>query len=164
MPMVIGKTSEKQRLWDKFVNRLRDADMRVQLQSLFREQDEKAWLAGLAKLFTKELSNMARTYKNKESCQRFKDAAVQEFLLSARITCGADNRPFIVDEINGKGLGLIAARAFSASVQTLQDEYGITGFVEILKKEQWDEAVALNHPCLFDDAGFAGILFGHLHC
>jgi hypothetical protein len=160
--MVVGKTSEKQRLWDKFVDRLRDEVMRVQLQTLFREQDEKAWLAGVAKLFKKDLSNMARTYKNKESCQRFKDAAVQAFLLSAKITCGADDRPFIVDEINGKGLGFVATRAFSASVQTLQDKYGIKGFVEILKEEQWDEAVALNHPCLFDDAGFAGILFGPL--
>jgi hypothetical protein len=160
--MVVGKTSEKQRLWDKFVDRLRDEVMRVQLQSLFREQVEKDWLAGVAKLFKKDLSNMARTYKNKESCQRFKDAAVQAFLLSAKITCGADDRPFIVDEINGKGLGFVATRAFSASVQTLQDKYGIKGFVEILKEEQWDEAVALNHPCLFDDAGFAGILFGPL--
>lgn len=66
--IAVGKTSEKQRLWDKFVDRLRDENMRVQLQTLIQEQDEKRWLAGVAKIFKKELSNMARTYKNKDSC------------------------------------------------------------------------------------------------
>jgi hypothetical protein len=47
-------------------------------------------------------------------------------------------------------------------VQTLQDQFGINGFIEVLKEEQWEEAGALNHPCLLDDAGFTGILFGPL--
>eukprot|EP00953_Heterococcus_sp_UTEX-ZZ885_P014708 8315-Heterococcus_DN1.PRE.1 len=105
---------------------------------------------------------MARAYNNESSKARFKNAAVQEFLLNAMITCGADDRPFVVDEIMGKGLGLVATRAFSASVQTLQDPFGMKGFIEVLRAEQWKEAVAINHPCLFDDAGFTGILFGPL--
>jgi hypothetical protein len=40
----------------------------------------------------------------------------------------------------------------------LQSQYGIKGFLGVLKEEQWEEAVALNHP----DAGFAGILFDPL--
>jgi hypothetical protein len=44
-----------------------------------------------------------------------------------------------VDDIKGKGLGLIATRAFSASLQTLQDQYGIKGFIEVLKEEQWEK-------------------------
>lgn len=69
----------------------------MQLQALVREQDEKVWRAGVASLFNKDLSNMARAYKHKTSQQRFKDAAVQDFLLSARIIFGAEDRPFVVD-------------------------------------------------------------------
>jgi hypothetical protein len=36
-----------------------------------------------------------------------------------------------------------ASRPFSASVQTLQDQYNIRSFVEVLKEEQWKEAVAM---------------------
>jgi hypothetical protein len=126
--MVVGKTSEKQRLWDKFVERLRERNVRTQLQQLLQQKHEKDWRAEVAKLFKKDLSNMARACKDEASKVRFKTAAVQELLLSARITCGADDRPFVVDEIKDKGLGLIATRAFSASVQTLQDRYGIKGF------------------------------------
>eukprot|EP00953_Heterococcus_sp_UTEX-ZZ885_P015285 8613-Heterococcus_DN1.PRE.2 len=160
--MVVGKTSEKQRLWDKFVERLRERNVRTQLRQLFQQKHEKDWRAEVAKLFKKDLSNMARACKNESSKARFKAAAVQELLLSAKTTCGADDRPFVVDEIKDKDLGLIATRAFSASVQTLQDQYGIKAFIEVLKEEQWEEAVALNYPCLFDDAGFTGILFGPL--
>eukprot|EP00953_Heterococcus_sp_UTEX-ZZ885_P018682 10441-Heterococcus_DN1.PRE.3 len=138
--MVVGKTSEKQRLWDKFVHRLRERDVRMQLQQLLRQQEEKDWRADVANLFKKDLNNMARAYNNESSKARFKNAAVQEFLLNAMITCGADDRPFVVDEIMGKGLGLVATRAFSASVQTLQDPFGMKGFIEVLRAEQWKEA------------------------
>jgi hypothetical protein len=44
-------------------------------------------------------------------------------------------------------------------VQILQDHFGSTGFLDVLKEEQWEEAVAHNHSCLYDDAGLTGILF-----
>jgi hypothetical protein len=54
----ILKTSEKQRLWDKFVHRLRERDVRMQLQQLFQQQEEKDWRAAVAKLFKKDLRSV----------------------------------------------------------------------------------------------------------
>jgi hypothetical protein len=75
--MVVGKTSEKQRLCNKLVDRLRERNVRMQLQQLFRQQEETDWRAGVAEVFKKDLNNMARAYKNEYSKARFKDAAVQ---------------------------------------------------------------------------------------
>ena len=73
----------------------------------------------------------------------------------------------LVVPMTGLSLWTRSCRLFSASGQTLQDHSGVKGFMEVLNQdslnqEQWEEAVALNHSCLFDDAGFTGILFGPL--
>jgi hypothetical protein len=49
-------------------------------------------------LFKTDLSNVTRAYKSTNSYQQYKDVDVQDFLHSARISCGADDRSFIVDE------------------------------------------------------------------
>jgi hypothetical protein len=110
------------------------------------------------------LRKTSEAYKNKATCQKFNDAAVQELLLSARITCGADDWAFIVDDIKGKGLGLIATRAFSASLQTLQDQYGIKGFIEVLKEEQWEKHLHWTTHAFLTTQGLPAFSSAHLHC
>eukprot|EP00953_Heterococcus_sp_UTEX-ZZ885_P017148 9604-Heterococcus_DN1.PRE.12 len=104
---------------------------------------------------------MARAYQNKRSFQRFKDAAVQDFLQSTRIICGADGRPFIVDAIESRA-GIGCHQSILSISGDLAESVWHQRLFKVLKEEQWEEAMALNHPCLFDDARFAGILFGPL--
>jgi hypothetical protein len=89
----------------------------VQLQKMFRDQAEKHRL--------QESPSWHMLTCTRSSHQRFEDAAVQDFLMSARIIRGADDRSFIVEKSG-------ATRAPSASVQTLQDQYG-KDLVEVLK-------------------------------
>jgi hypothetical protein len=86
----------KLRLQDKLMDSLRDKRTETAAKAVSGAND-LVWRAAVAKLFKKDLSNMARAYNNKRY-QRFEDAAVQDFLQRAKISFGVDDRPFLVDE------------------------------------------------------------------
>lgn len=138
------------KLWVLFLQMIRDKSVREELRRALQKSPAHA-LSVIERCIGSALRKIARP--------REIPALLDSALYHAETMLQGDLQ---VQDVPGKGLGLVAMRKFEATVEDLARQHEVVGFIEVLSEEQYIKAIERGHSSIIDNNGFTGLLGGKL--